>query len=71
MIATVLLKLPPLSPDSMAKLLRDPSLKKDNPYHKPAHSPDGTGGQFTTAEGATAGINRVAYTCLSVGSESC
>jgi hypothetical protein len=55
MIATVLLKLPPLSPKAMAKLARDPSLKKYNRYHRPAHSPDGTGGQFTDADGATGG----------------
>ena len=51
-IATVLLKLPPLSPDAFAKLAAEPGLKKYNPYHKPAHSPDHTGGQFTDAEGA-------------------
>src|SRR5262249_42708412 len=51
-VATVLLKLPPLSAEAMAKLAGDSTLKKYNPYHKPAHSPEGTGGQFTDADGA-------------------
>jgi hypothetical protein len=51
-VATVLLKLPPLSAEALGKLARDPTLKKHNPYHKPVHSPDGTGGQFTDADGA-------------------
>jgi hypothetical protein len=55
MVPTLLLKLPPLSADAMAKLVRHPTLKKSNPYHKPAHSPGGTGGQFTDADGATGG----------------
>ncbi|HEV2547689.1 MAG TPA: hypothetical protein VGU20_10150 [Stellaceae bacterium] len=54
-VATALLKLPPLSTDAVAKLARDPTRKKYNPYHRPAHSPDGTGGQFTDADGAAGG----------------
>jgi hypothetical protein len=53
MVATVLLKVPPLSAQSMAKLARDPTHRKNNPYHKPAHSPGA--GQFTDAEGAAGG----------------
>jgi hypothetical protein len=57
-VATALLKLPPLSAEAIAKLARDPTLKKYNPYHKPAHSPDGGGGRFTDADGAAGGAVR-------------
>jgi hypothetical protein len=42
-VATVLLKLPPLSPEAMAKLARDPTLKKYNPGQPrvPKGQPDG------------------------------
>jgi hypothetical protein len=64
MVAALQMKLPPLPPEAMAKLAAEPTLKKDtapsslskaNPYHKPAHSPGGTGGRFTSAEGAASG----------------
>src|SRR5215467_6271449 len=43
MVATVLLKLPPLSPEAMAKLARDPTLKKYSPDQPrvPKGQPDG------------------------------
>lgn len=34
-IATVFLKLPPLTPEAFTKLAQEPTLKKYNPYHKP------------------------------------
>lgn len=42
-VATVLLKLPPLSPEAMAKLARDPTLKKYDPTQPrvPKGQPDG------------------------------
>jgi hypothetical protein len=54
-VATVLMKLPPLSADAMAKLIRDPTLKKYS-----ADQPRDERGRWTSGDGADAATNDAA-----------
>jgi len=56
-VATVLMKLPPLSADAMAKLARDPTLKKYSP-----DQPRDEGGRWTSGDGADRAADDAAST---------
>lgn len=56
-VATVLMKLPPLSDDAMAKLARDPTLKKYSP-----DQPRDDRGRWTSGDGADAAADEAAST---------